>query len=189
MQGYTAEAYQFFVRRCLARIGDRAVDELKTLLRQSLGLQAESLEIIIRPKGILKEVPITLCFKNQFKQPGTDRTIALGDILGPVLTPTEEESAYRYDNNGVETLEIELQTLIEWFSTCWLAARGPELPLPAFLSIENDLEALDLKEMNWIPNPARTSKTNQLKRKIDHEQPHQLKYSEHSQKADHNRGH
>jgi hypothetical protein len=127
-------------------------------------LQAGTLEVVIFPHGILKELPVTLCFIDQFQKPVRGGTIALGDSLGPVLTPAEEELVYRYDDNGVETLEIELQTLIEWFSTCWLAANGPEEPFAAFVSIENDLEALDLKTMNWIPNPSLSSANTQNKK-------------------------
>jgi hypothetical protein len=157
MQGYTAEEYKSFVRRSLDRKNSQAVEELKEIFQQSKGLQAQVLDIVIFPCGILKELPIMLFFKDQFQKPVPRGAFALGDMLGPVLTPSEEELVYRYDDNGVETLEIELQTLIEWFPACWLAASGPELPQSAFLSIENDLEALDLKKTNWIPNPAKNS--------------------------------
>jgi hypothetical protein len=151
MQGYTAESYRVFVRSCLDRLSNRAGSELKAAFQQCENLQAETLNIIVQPKGILNEMPIRLFFV-----PGG--MFELGKTIGSPFTPAEKEVAYRYDNSGVETLEIELQVLIEWLSACWQTAQGPELAPPAFLSIENDLEALDLREMSWVPNPAIHSK-------------------------------
>jgi len=156
MQGYSAEEYQLFVRRCLERLSNRAVDELDAVFQQSKDWSTQVLEIVIIPRGILKGLPITLIFKDQAQQPISGGIFEMENLLGPVLTTAEKDLVYRYDDNGVETLEIELQTLIEWFPICWLAANGPELPQPAFIGIENDLEVLDLKTMKWIPNPNRT---------------------------------
>ncbi len=160
MQSYTAESYTRSVHRCLDRIRDRVVEELEVIFCQAKGLQAEFLEVVIFPDGILNELPITLFFKDQFQNPVLGGTFELGNSSGPVLTPDEKEQVYRFDEDGVETLEIELEVLIEWFSTCWLAANGSDFQLPAYLSLENDLEAFDLKEMKWIPNPTRIEKEN-----------------------------
>jgi len=156
MQGYTAEEYRFFVRRCLDRIGDQAVETLRSLFRQGKSGQADRLEVVITPTGLLKGIPATLYFTDQFHQQLPGKQVELRAELGPVFSPAETELVYHYDDNGVETLEIELQTLIEWVSDCWLGANPPEAPPAAFLSLENDLEALDLKTMHWIPNPAKT---------------------------------
>lgn len=158
MQGYTAEGYKAFVRNCLDRLNDRVENELKIIFQQCENLQqAETLNIIIQPRGILNELPIRLFFV-------PSGTFEIGKAIGPPFTPAEKEIAYRYDDSGVETLEIELQALIEWFPTCWQAAQGPELTLSAFLSIENDLETLDLKKMSWVPSPVIRSKNKSFKK-------------------------
>jgi hypothetical protein len=164
MHGYTAEGYRAFVRNCLDRINDRAVNELKAIFRQCENLQAETLNVVILPKGILNELPVSLFFRDGSQAPISGGTFEIGKAIGPPFTPAEKQMAYRYDEDGVETLEIELQVLIEWFSACWQTAQGLELTLPAFLIIENDLEALDLKEMSWIPNPVAHSKNKSFKK-------------------------
>lgn len=155
MESYTPEAYQCFVNHCLARYDKAVTLELTRIFRQSLEQPVGYLEIVIAPDGILKSLPITLFYKDQQNQPIPGGIFSLEKVFGSLLTPEEAETVYRYDENGVETLEVELQILIEWFPTRWLAANGPDLPIPTLLSIRNDCEALNLKEMTWIPHPSR----------------------------------
>lgn len=155
MESYTPEAYQCFVNHCFARYDEAVTLELTRIVRQGLDKPVDHLEIVIAPDGILNGLPITLFYKDQQNQPIPGGIFHLEKAFGPLLTPDEAETIYHYDENGVETLEVELQILIEWFSARWLAANGPDLPFPTLLSIQNDREALNLKEMTWIPNPSR----------------------------------
>ena len=51
----------------------------------------------------------------------------------------------------MDTTEIALQTLVEWFTDCWQQTSGPKHGLTARIGIRGDIEVFDLNRSEWIP--------------------------------------
>lgn len=153
MEDYTPQAYQQFVRECLSRQDEWVCLALAETCRQQPDFSAAQLNIEIAPHGILNGLPITLSYSDGHGHVLPGSVLSLEEAFGTILTPAETETVYRFDEIGVETIEIELQILLEWFTACWQTVPRPESLFPAYLSIQNDREMLDLIQMRWISNP------------------------------------
>jgi hypothetical protein len=152
MQTYTSETYRLFINACLAKQTPRLMTELQAILQRGQDLPASRLDVVVSPEGVLKTIPISLHFIGGDGAPLPGGTFHLDHLPGLAAEPVNEETVYQFDENGVETLEVELQALTDWFAEGWqFVSTG--FSLPAFISIQDDLEALDLASMNWGPNP------------------------------------
>ncbi|HEX2998230.1 MAG TPA: hypothetical protein VHP14_25620 [Anaerolineales bacterium] len=155
MERYTPQAYEQFVRDCLSRQDQRVSHILAEICRQQPSFPAAQLHIEVAPRGILNGLPITIFYSDERGRLLPGSVVSLEEAFGNILTPVETEAVYCFDEIGVETIEIELQILLEWFTACWQTMQKTNLLLPAYLSIQNDREALDLFHMRWISNPLR----------------------------------
>lgn len=156
MQTYTSETYRLFIDTCLARQTQRLTTELQAILQRGQGLPASRLDVVISPEGALKTIPVTLHFVGRDGSTLPGGVFCLNHLPGLAATLADEETVYQFDEHGVETLEVELQALTDWFAECWKSV-ATGFPLPAFISIQGDLEALDLASKSWVPNPGKGS--------------------------------
>lgn len=149
----TPAAYRIFLRQCLERSRAGLQAELGALLRQGRQFPAHRLEIVLQMAGLDEKLPLEIRFLDANERPlpgGTFRPHP-----EPVFRFDEAALAASFDASGVETRELELQVLLEWLVEIWQALGPPKNCPPAFLSLENDREALHLQTLEWVANPAR----------------------------------
>jgi hypothetical protein len=150
MPGTATGAFRAFFRGCLQRQAGPAAAALGGILAHIHRLPAARIEVVLDPPAV-PEVPITIHCLDRRGEPIPGGSFALGPLLGPLVSSREAGTVRRFDRRGVETREVQLQMLVDWFAACWQSAGGRELPIPAFLGIRNDIEALDLRQMTWVP--------------------------------------
>lgn len=155
MEIYSPGTYQQFVRSCLSRQAERVCLALAEICCQQPDTPMPQLNIEIAPRGILNGLPITFFYSDCHGRIFPGSVLSLEESFGSILTPAETETIYCFDEIGVETIEIELQILLEWLAACWQTIQKPERSFPVYLSIQNDRDALDLIQMRWIANPLR----------------------------------
>ncbi len=153
MEIYNSQAYQQFVRNCLSWQDQRVCFVLMEICRQQPNFPAARLNIEIAPLGILNGLPVTLFYSDERGRVLPESILSLEKAFGIILAPAEMEAVYRFDEIGVETIEIELQILLEWLIARWQSILKPEKSFPVYLGIQDDREVLDLLEMRWIVNP------------------------------------
>ncbi len=149
MTNYSAVGYQAFVRQHLDKLSERVDVQLQTLLALHFEPSIRSLEIQIDPRGLGGPLPATVLFKDEFGR--SRRAIHLLEQVQSVIPPTELTRVAEYNEAGVETTEVELQTLVEWLIERWLQAGGLHFPVPVHIGIQDDIEYFDLGQGQWVP--------------------------------------
>ncbi len=154
MTNYSAVGYQAFVREHLDELSARVDVQLKILLALHFEPSIRSLEIQIDPRGLGGPLPATVLFKDEFGRPWC--AIHLLEEVQSVIPPTEFALVAEYHEAGVETTEVELQTLVEWLVDRWLQTGGLHLPVPVYIGIQDDIEYFDLQQRQWVPRTKAT---------------------------------
>lgn len=153
MNSYTTDTYRAFLRERLEPLALVAISQLREFLALPRPPGAQRMDAVVAADPLGGRLAITL---RLWENAGSMEGIIYREwspAWGPVLSPDAQAEARRYHEAGVETLEIELQTVIEWFAVCWKAAGGAEIGLPAHVGICNDLEALNLDTLTWEALP------------------------------------
>ncbi len=113
------------------------------------------LRIEVRPDSLIGAVPLLVFTLDEANfhvmHNGAPFPLRLLTEVEYVIPPTAIDLVKRFDEAGVETIEVELQTLIAWVSACWREAGRREFPLAASISIRGNIESFDLKHMGSVP--------------------------------------
>jgi len=150
MSGSMTEAFRDFLRIQLRPLTGPVLQELEGILSQANDLVAASLEVVVQTGDLQAGLPVTVTCLDEERVPLPGGTFPLDAVIGPVVPPAQAAMLDRFSDAGVETLEVGLQVLIEWFADCWQAAGGRDLPVPASLYIPDDIEFFDLKQLSWV---------------------------------------
>lgn len=152
-----ADDYKTFVRQWLERLSPPVIAQLKTLKSCRFHPRVGKLKVIVFPAGLAGRLPVKTFLvdgcNNQVLHGNGTFPMGLVEDVEHVVPPDEAEVTARCNEAGVETVEVELQTLIEWFADCWVAAGGSDFPLPAYIGVRGDIESFDLKRRQWAPDP------------------------------------
>ncbi|HEX5441309.1 MAG TPA: hypothetical protein VFW76_10520 [Ktedonobacterales bacterium] len=143
---------------------DRLSLALESQLRSIFGYQFHPrvvlLDTEVFPDGLREGVPMRMFLIDaQGNETFQDdpayflpASIGILQDIREVAPPDEMERQKRYEHAGVDTLEVEMATLVEWFAACWIRADGQQCPLPAYVSYHDDKVSFDLKQMRWETN-------------------------------------
>lgn len=157
MEVYDADGYKQWIRSLLDRLSPALERQLRTILSYRFHSRVVLLDTEVFPDGLRDGVPMRM-FLIDARNSETfhddpayflPSSIGILEDVRDVVPPDEEERQKLYEDAGVETLEIEMATLVEWFAACWIRADGQQYPLPAYVSYHDDDRAFDLKQMKW----------------------------------------
>jgi hypothetical protein len=114
----------------------------------------DHLHIEVRPDSLTGAVPLPIFTLDEANfhvmRNSAPFPLRLLTEVEHVIPPTAIDLIKRFDEAGVETIEVELQTLIAWVAACWIEAGGREFPLAASIGIRGDIESFDLKRSKWV---------------------------------------
>ncbi len=154
MGHYTSVDYHTCVRRHLDAQSPLLVEQLRALVRQRFHPRVSRLRLEVLPGGLMGQLPLTVLMLDEANCPALHDDAAfprrLLEEVEHLIPLAEAEQIRQYDEAGVETIEVELQTLIEGVAACWIEAGGREFPLAASIGIRGDIESFDLKHSEWV---------------------------------------
>src|SRR6266446_1017202 len=128
MEVYDADSYKQWIRPFLERLSPALESQLQTIFL----IDAHNSEAFHHDPTYF--LPTSIGLLEEIKE---------------VIPQSEVDRQKRYEEAGVETIEVETITLLEWFVTCWIRAGGQHCTLPAYLCRHDDRESFDLKQMKW----------------------------------------
>ncbi len=154
MGHYTSEDYQTFIRQHLDARSPLLVEQLRAIVRQRFHPRVSQLRIEVLPGGLMGQLPLTIFMLDAANfhvlHNGDAFPLRLLEEVEHIIPLAEAEWIRQYDEAGVETIEVELQTLIAWVAACWIEAGGHKFSLAALIGIRGDIESFDLKEGCWV---------------------------------------
>ncbi len=153
MGNYDADRYKNLVRRYLEPLSPLIEAQLRAIFSYRFP-RTSRLHFLVFPNGLSGQLPVTVFCTDESGSQSPHRSGAfpmrLAELVEHVIPPAEAHLAAEYDRAGVETVEIELQALVEWFADCWAKAGGLDFPLPATIGVRGDIEVFDLKHRAWV---------------------------------------
>jgi hypothetical protein len=157
---YDGDGYKRWIRSLLDRLSPALESQLRSILSYRFHPRVVLLDIEVFPDGLRDGVPMRMFLIDaQNNETFHDdhayflpSSIGILEDIGEVIPLNEVDRRKIYENAGVETLEIEMATLVEWFAACWIRASGQACPLPAYVSYHDDTVSFDLKQMKWEAN-------------------------------------
>lgn len=160
MEAYDANSYQQWIRRFLEKLSPALESQLQTIFSYRFHPQVVLLDIEVFPDGFREGVPMRMFLIDArgceafHHDPAyfLPTSIGLLEEIKEVIPQSEGDRQKQYEDAGIETLEIEMTTLIEWFVACWIRVDGPHFQLPAYICYHDDRESFDLKQMKWEAN-------------------------------------
>jgi hypothetical protein len=158
MEVYDANSYKQWIRPFLERLSPALESQLQTIFSSRFHPHVVLLETQVFPDGLREGVPLRMFLidahnSEAFHHDPTyflPTSIGLLEEIEEVIPQSEAERQKLYEEAGVETVEVETITLIEWFVACWIRAGGQHFTLPAYLCRHDDRESFDLKQMKWV---------------------------------------
>lgn len=154
MGHYTSADYQTFVRQRLDARSPLLVEQLRAIVRQRFHPRVSQLRLEVLPGGLMGRLPLTIFMLDEANfhvlHNGAAFPGRLLEEVEHIIPAAEAEWIRQYNEAGVETGEVELQTLIEWVGACWIEAGGRAFPLAASIGIRGDIESLNLKSGEWV---------------------------------------
>ena len=152
-----ADGYKQWIRSLLDRLSPALESQLRTILSYRFHPRVVLLDTEVFPDGLREGVPMRM-FLIDAQNNETFRddhayflpsSIGILEDIREVVPLDEMERQKLYETAGVETLEIEMATLVEWFAACWIQAGGQQCPLPAYINYHDGKASFDLKQMTW----------------------------------------
>ncbi|GER89004.1 hypothetical protein KDW_31660 [Dictyobacter vulcani] len=158
MESYDANGYTQWIRSLLEKLEPALESQLQTIVTARFHPHVVLLDTEVFPDGLREGVPLRMFLLDAhnsevFHHDATfflPSSIGLLEAVKEVIPPSEEDRQKLYEEAGVETIEIEMSTLIEWFVACWMRAGGQHVTLPAYICRHDDQESFDLHQMKWV---------------------------------------
>jgi hypothetical protein len=160
VEAYDADGYKRWIGSLLERLSPALESQLRLILSHRFHPRVVLLDIEVFPDGLREGVPMRMflidaqnneTFHNDHAY-FLPSSIGILEDISEVVPLDEVERQKLYEDAGVETLEIEMATLVEWFAACWIRADGQQCPLPAYVGFHDDKALFDLKQMMWKAN-------------------------------------
>ncbi len=160
MEVYDADGYKRRIRSLLDRLSPALESQLRTILSYRFHPRVVVLDTEVFPDGFREGIPMRMFLIDAHNSetfhddPAFFRASSIGILeeVQDVVPHNELERQKVYEDAGVETLEIEMATLVEWFAACWIRADGQRCNLPAYVCYHDSNDSLDLKQLKWEAN-------------------------------------
>ncbi|MGZ3715831.1 MAG: hypothetical protein ACXVA4_10455 [Ktedonobacterales bacterium] len=160
MEVYDADGYKQWIRRYLDRLSPALENQLQTILSYRFHPQVVLLDTEIFPDGLREGIPIRMFLIDKHNSevfhsnPAyfLPSSISLLEDIKEVIPQSQVDRQQLYQDAGIDTLDIEMGTLVEWFTECWIRADGRQCKLPAYICYHDDNKAFDLRQMKWVAN-------------------------------------
>lgn len=160
MEVYDADSYKRWIRGLLDQLAPTLESQLRMILRYRFHPRVVLLDTEVFADGLREGVPMRMFlidahYSETFHNDPDyflPSSIGILEEIKEVVPQDETERQKAYEDAGIETLEIEMATLVEWFVECWIRADGPLCKLPAYVCYHDDKESFDLKQMKWEAN-------------------------------------
>jgi hypothetical protein len=160
MDVYDADSYKRWIRSLLDRLSPALEQQLRTILSAHFHPRVVLLDTEVFPDGLRDGIPMRMF---QIDAHNSEvfhddpayllpSSIGILEEIAEVIPHGESDRQQRYEGAGVDTIQIELATLLEWFAACWVAAGGQQCPVPAYVCYHDDRESFDLRQLKWEPN-------------------------------------
>jgi hypothetical protein len=154
---YDAEGYKQWVRGLLDRLSLALESQLRAIVNYRFHPRVALLDTEIFPDGFRESIPMRMFLIDaQGNETFHDdpayflpSSIGILEEVQEVIPQHEADRQKLYADAGIDTLEIEMATLVEWFAACWIRADGQQCKLPAYICYHDDKASFDLKQMKW----------------------------------------
>jgi hypothetical protein len=160
MDAYDADDYKQWIRTLLERLTSALESQIRTILTYRFHPRVVLLDTEVFWDGFRDAIPMRmfLMAADNCEAFHDDPAYFLASSIGileevkEVIPHSEEERQQRFIDAGIDTLEIEAATLVEWFADCWARAGGRECRLPSYICYHDDNQSFDLRQMKWEPD-------------------------------------
>lgn len=160
MEVYDSDTYKRWIRSLLDPFAPALEQQLRTILSARFHPRVVLLDTEVFPDGLRNGMPMRMfqidahngeVFHDDsaYLLPSS---IGILDDVAEVIPQAEKDRQQRYEVAGVDTIQIESSTLLEWFAACWVAVGGQQCPVPAYICYHDDSESFDLRQLKWEPN-------------------------------------
>lgn len=160
MEVYDADGYKQWIRRMLERFSPALTIQLRTILSHRFHPRIVLLDTEVFPGGLGEGIPMRMFLIDEHNgetfhdDPAyfLPSSIGMLEEITAVIPRHEADRQQRYQDAGVDTMEMEMAALVEWFAERWIRAGGQQCKLPAYICYHDGRESFDLKQMRWEAN-------------------------------------
>jgi len=141
---------------------EKLSDDLKPVLKELIGYdypeEIDTLAFEIFVDGFSSEFPVRAFFMDKDNSEHFIYIDGKAEYPSPVdpdllkidqVYPYELEEEYTIKDESLDPWQIATNTLIEWFSKCWLASGGKAFKLKANIAPHDSNHEFDLVESKW----------------------------------------
>jgi hypothetical protein len=157
---YDADSYKRWIRSLLEQLTPALEQQLRTILSARFHPLVVLLDTEVFPDGLGDGIPMRMFQIDAHNgevfhdDPAylLPSSIGILDDIAEVILPAETSRQQRFEEAGVDTIQIESATLLEWFTACWGAAGGQQCLVPAYVCYHDESESFDLRQLKWKSN-------------------------------------
>lgn len=155
-----ADSYQQWIMGVLNRLSPALESQIRTILSYRFHPRVVLLDVEVFPDGLREGLPMRMFLidaqncETFHDDPAYFLPSSIGflDEITEVIPTNEVDRRSRYEAAGIDTVEIEMAALIDWFIACWMRAGGQQSTRPAYICRHDERESFDLRRMKWEAN-------------------------------------
>jgi hypothetical protein len=157
---YDEDTYMRWIRSLLDGLSSAVEQQLRLILSAHFHPGVVLLDTEVFPDGLQDGIPMRMfqidahnseVFHSDaaYLQPSS---IGILEGATDIIPAAETDRPQRYTEAGLDTIQIEMSTLLDWFAVAWIAAGGQQCPLPAYACYHDDDKSFDLRRSRWEPD-------------------------------------